>query len=343
MHEAVEYGQRCDEWHNYYSPQSPATVHLTNELARSSLLADRAENFRQAELEVQTVEEARKWFRKQKRRLRYLAGKLSWRPDEAAEQLRGFGEGVAFLIRWFEDSITDVQSQGFLSQEQVDRVFEICGSLPGPASARENPLVYLIHLYNLGSTPAASPLEIAAWLEPANRPEALRDQPLEELNGMNAGRFRALLVGLFQNELDQCRELAQRVEQADQLNFQRALNRVSILSDASARRLARARSDARATFHRALKDLIAMLKRDKEEGPPERPDEEDKDEPEDQDEFAERTDGPQEGVIPQEAVTTAVETAAPVVAVEVAEGPGSDEQPRDMEHGAKGQGSACRP
>jgi hypothetical protein len=153
MQQAVEYGQRSDQWHSYYSPQSPATQYLTNELARSSLLADRAENFRQAELEGQTVGEQRKWLKKQKRRLRYLAGKLSWRPDQASEQLREFGEGVAFLIRSFQNLITDVQSHGCLSPEQVDRVFELCGSLPGPASIRENPLVTELEpILNEGAT-----------------------------------------------------------------------------------------------------------------------------------------------------------------------------------------------
>src|SRR5271163_3494002 len=98
MHEAVEYGQRCDHWHSSYQAQSPAVFHLVNECARASVTLDRAENFRQAELEEQTIAEKRTWIRKQKRRLRYLSSKLSYRPDEALEQLRGFGEGVAFLI-----------------------------------------------------------------------------------------------------------------------------------------------------------------------------------------------------------------------------------------------------
>jgi hypothetical protein len=102
---------------------------------------------------------------------------------------------VAFLIRSFQNLITDVKSHGCLSPEQVDRVFELCGALPGPASARENPLAHFVHLFNLGSTPAASPLEIAAWLEPANRPEALRDQSLDELRGADADRFRGYLGG----------------------------------------------------------------------------------------------------------------------------------------------------
>ena len=154
MHEAVEYGQRGDQWHSFYHAQSPAVFHLVNECARATVTLDRAENFRQAELEEQTIAEKRTWIRKQKRRLRYLSSKLSYRPDEALEQLRGFGEGVAFLIRSFENFCTDVQSHGFLSPEQVDRVFELCGALPGPASIRENPLAYFVHLFNLGCTPA---------------------------------------------------------------------------------------------------------------------------------------------------------------------------------------------
>lgn len=34
MHEAVEYGQRSDQWHSFYQAKSPAVFHLVNECAR---------------------------------------------------------------------------------------------------------------------------------------------------------------------------------------------------------------------------------------------------------------------------------------------------------------------
>jgi hypothetical protein len=285
LHESVEYSQRADEYHRWYQPESPAACHYVNECTRSSLLADRVENFRQSELEAQTHQEARRWLKKQKRRVRYLAGKLNTRPDQAAAQLREFGQGVAFLIQWHDDSIVEVQSQGCLSPEWLDGVFEVSGCRPGPASVRENPLVYLIHLYNLGCTPGVSPLEIATWLAPSNRPEALRDMPLDHLRAADADHFRGLLVALLQNERDQLLELAKRVDlEVDQPSFRRALNRVSILSDAAARRLAPDRADARLTFPRAFKELIATLERDREKGPPDLPNDDDDSNDHDQDE-----------------------------------------------------------
>ena len=52
-HESLLRSERCNQWHDYYKPQSPVAVHLTNECARPMLLADRTDQYRQAELEKQ--------------------------------------------------------------------------------------------------------------------------------------------------------------------------------------------------------------------------------------------------------------------------------------------------
>ena len=85
-HEQKEYGDRCTVWHEYYQPQSPAAMHLTNECARATLLADRCDNYRQAEIERQTKKEDQNWRRRQKRKVdrlmrRILTGISRHRPS----------------------------------------------------------------------------------------------------------------------------------------------------------------------------------------------------------------------------------------------------------------------
>jgi len=245
------------------------------------LLADRCDRYQQAVLEKQTAEEARLWRRKQTRKRRYLSAKLDWCPEEAAEQLRGFGEGLRFLIESIEKLITEVKSQGFLTPDVVDRGFELFGITPGAASIRANPVAYMIHVYNLGCTPGAPAGEVAGWLEPANRPEELRDVPTEALQGLDADGFRGLLLGVFQAERDELKDLQEAVERdVDQPSFKAALDGASILTDEAARRVARSHAESRTTFHRAWKELIATLKRDAEEGPPQPAGDDDEDQDE---------------------------------------------------------------
>src|SRR5262249_16344188 len=56
--------QRAEIWHNHYNPQSPAAIHLTNECARATLLADRCDRYRQAALVRQQRETKQKWRRR---------------------------------------------------------------------------------------------------------------------------------------------------------------------------------------------------------------------------------------------------------------------------------------
>ena len=158
------------KWFSYDQPQGPAAIHLTNECARASLLADRTENCRQAELENQGAEQERRWNRKRRRNVRYLGGKLNKSPEETRKQLEGFGCGLGFLEDCLRGAIVEIQDRGFLSPNVVDATVKLCGALPGPESIRANPMAYLIHIFNLGCTPVARAEEIKHWLEPSNVP-----------------------------------------------------------------------------------------------------------------------------------------------------------------------------
>ena len=202
-----------------------------------------------------------------RRRVGYLGTKLNRCPEEARTQLEEFGCGLGFLEDCLGGAIVEIQDRGFLPPNVVDCTVKLCGALPGPESIRANPMAYLIHIYNLGCTPDAPAEEIKHWLEPSNRPEGHRDRSCNALCSGDAdvcGR----LVGLLQGDLDQARGLDERITRdVDHPSLKAALDRASILTDAAARRVGRSRAEARTTFHRALNDLIKMLKRDAKEGP----------------------------------------------------------------------------
>ena len=133
-HESILRSERCNQWHDYYKPQSLIAIHLTNECARSSLLADRTEQYRQAELEKDARQQEHGWNRRQRRRVRYLGVKLKTRPDEAVEQLQGFGQGVGFLCDAFEGLIDEVRTWGYLPPDVALLGLQVCGSTQEPAS-----------------------------------------------------------------------------------------------------------------------------------------------------------------------------------------------------------------
>ena len=39
-HEPAERSERCDQWHDHYGPRSPASIHMTNQCARMTILSD---------------------------------------------------------------------------------------------------------------------------------------------------------------------------------------------------------------------------------------------------------------------------------------------------------------
>ena len=56
-HDLDEWSRRSTIWYEYYQPQSPPSMHLVNESARATLLADRCDHYRQATIDKQTEPE----------------------------------------------------------------------------------------------------------------------------------------------------------------------------------------------------------------------------------------------------------------------------------------------
>ncbi len=289
-HEPPQYGERCDQWHDFYQPQSPAALHYTNECARASLLSDRCAEYRQAELQKQVREEERTWNRKQQRRLRYLMAKIKTSPGETVGQLKKFGRGVGFLFDSFEGLIDEVRTWGHLPPNLAEIALRVCGCTSEPASIRDNPLAYAIQVNNLGCTPGVSAADIDLWLEPARRPAALGDRPRHEVMSSNPGECRERLLRALEDERDRLRDMEERVtREVDHPSLLEALDRASILTEESARRLARSQTEARTAFHQAWKALVKALAADREEGPPrEFVDDVDEDEDEDKDKDKDR-------------------------------------------------------
>ena len=109
-----------------------------------------------------------------------------------------------------------------------------------------NALAYAIQINNLGCTPGVPAAVIAQWLEPAHRPAALRDRPRHELTGTDPRECRERLLAVLEAERDRLRDLDEQVRrEVDVPSLLEALDCVSILTEETARRLARSQSEAR--------------------------------------------------------------------------------------------------
>ena len=193
-HESADRSERCNQWHDYYQPQSPAAIHKTNQCARASLLADRADAYQQAELEKQVRETKEAWHREQRRRERYLTGQMRKDPYATMYKLKSFGAGLAFVIRGLELMLVELGKRGYLEPKGLETALLLLGFPPDDASICRNELAYFINLNALGCLPDQPAPDLAKWLEPANRPFPLRNKPREELMGADGDACRAAIV-----------------------------------------------------------------------------------------------------------------------------------------------------
>ena len=242
-------------------------MHLTNECVRATLIADRCENYRQATIEEQSQDAGHKWRLAEKRRADRLAKELRGRPEATVPKLQAFGAGMRLMLTCLEELIEDVQSQGYLAQDDLELALCLVGVAPTREKIRRDVLAYAINLFNLGCTPGASATVVAEWLEPENRPDGLQGVAVDEVFGADAGHNRELLVGELEGEVERLRAEADRLaREVDGPRLAAVLDRASIPIDEAARRLTRSHAEARTTYHRASSALWPMLEREKEEG-----------------------------------------------------------------------------
>ena len=156
------------------------------------------------------------------------------------------------MITCLEELIEDVQSQGYLAQDDLELALCLVGVAPTREQIRRDVLAYAINLFNLGCTPGVSATVVAEWLKPENRPDVLRGVPIDEFFGADAGQNRELLVGELEGEVERLRAEANRLaREVDGPRLAAVLDRASIPIEKAARRLTRSHAEARTTYHRA--------------------------------------------------------------------------------------------
>ena len=268
-HELPQWAERSEIWHTYYQPQSPASMHLTNECVRATLIADRCEGYRQSTIEQQTQNERQKWTIGQKRKAGRLAKELRGQPRATVQKLQSFGEGTRLMITCLEELIEGVRNQGYLPQVDLELALCSVGVVPTREQISRDVVAYAINLFNLGCTPGVSSTVVAEWLKPENRPDVLRGLPADEVFGADADHNRELLVGQLEAEVERLRAEADRLaREVDGPSLAAVLERAAIPTEKAARRLTRSHAEARTSYHRASSALWPMLEREREEGSP---------------------------------------------------------------------------
>ena len=269
-HELPEWAERSNLWHTYYQPRSPASMHLTNECARATLMADRCESYRQSTIEKQTQAETQKFHVAEKRKASHLAREIRILPESTVQKLGAFGEGARSMGLVFEDLIDIVRTEGHLPKDALELAILWHGVAPTRERITQDVMAYVINLYNLGCTPGVPLTVIEEWLRPENRPDVLQGVPDSEVVGYDADENRELLLDELEGARDRLYAEAERLtREVDLPRLVAALERASILTEKAAKRVARSHSEARSTYHRASNALWPLLDREKEEGLPE--------------------------------------------------------------------------
>ena len=112
-------------------------------------------------------------------------------PAEARPAVRGLAHGCRWMIGVFEELIEDLEGRGHWTPDEFAAAMRLYGVRPEPGEIRRHGLAYQVSVYHYGCAPGVTAAFLADWLEPAHRPEGLRDLPEEELlpeRGDCAGR-----------------------------------------------------------------------------------------------------------------------------------------------------------
>src|SRR5438270_12353236 len=89
---------RASAWGEYYQPESPAAIHLTDQCVRATLLADRCDRFQAAALSRQMREAEERWDRDQEDRLERIKTLMREDPGAALVELQRLVMGLRWLI-----------------------------------------------------------------------------------------------------------------------------------------------------------------------------------------------------------------------------------------------------
>ena len=245
----VQSNERSGLWYDYYQPQSPATFHLANECSHVSIIVYRCNDYRQAEIDQQRAAARKDWVRQSEEKVGRLAKQVDTNPAAAVAALGTFGFGVHWLGSCFQELIQEVQTQGYLSEDSLQWAVRCYGVTPTPQQVRGDVITYLVSLYNLVCTPTVGPEVIDAWLEPAHRPDVLRDKTRAEVMGADVTECRQLLLTELEFERERLTsEEVRLTRDIDGPSLESVLKRASILTEEAARRGGASHGESRASF-----------------------------------------------------------------------------------------------
>jgi hypothetical protein len=259
--------QRTNEWQTGYQCDSPAAVHLANECARATIVADRCHRFREARCERQVKNTQRNWNRRRRRRVERLVKRGAAGDRLAAlSELGTFSHGCRFVARELGLFIDVLQTRGYLEPEDIESGIFYQGIWPVAEVLATNDLAYTLHTLNLAGTPGVTPEALDAWLAPANRPEGLRALDRDQIIPADPRQCAARLIAVFTKRLDDYQNEADKLHrEVDLPELNGLIEEAEILDEADARKVRTSHAEARTSFHRALKDLYHTLDRDREQ------------------------------------------------------------------------------
>jgi hypothetical protein len=263
--DAQNEAERAGRWHNFYLPQSPLALHLTNECVHAEALAERSHAYRQATIDQQVREADQRVKKRRRERLNYHVGQLPVRPAEAMAQICSFATGCGWAAACYSNLINAVKSQGVLTPQQFTCAFQLSGASE-PDDVSHCPKAYAVWIAHLGTQGAPQAALLAEALKHANRPVALRAVPAAELAPGTPEECAARLVTLLEREVAWLKtEEARLHTEVDEPEWREEMARAGILTEADAKRVTRSHGESRSTMLRCGKQLLQTLKKDAEE------------------------------------------------------------------------------
>jgi hypothetical protein len=253
---------RNDAWNDYYRPGSPAAQHLVNLCVAATLLSDRCQRSLDAAVADHVDADDDAWEKPRLDRINELWDPVEDDPAAVVAELEGFAHGCRWLILRWSELGKALKARGYWGPEEGDEAVRLLGSDPDPDALADNPVAYMTMLQNLRCQPSPAEDLIDRLTAPECRPAMLREVDRdawlpapsvcnELLREMVAEKMHALIAA--ENGL----------AESDAKERARALDRASVLKDQEQARLhLRYHAEARSTFHRAYKELVATLERD---------------------------------------------------------------------------------
>jgi hypothetical protein len=258
---------RREEWHDWYDPRSPAARELADECARATIITERSDRFRRAELKRQRRNTQRNWERRRQRKVNAAVKRGYQDRLGSLAELASFAHGCRVLVQDFQAALRGLTSRGYLLPREIELATHDHGLMPDPATIATNVTAYTIHTLNLACTPGVAPEELEARLDPASRPAALRQLPRDQVIPADPRECARRLEELLKKRRDFYQAEADRLHrEVDEPELIELFDRASILNEPAARKVKLSHAEARSTYHRAFKELYHTLDRDAEAG-----------------------------------------------------------------------------